>query len=285
MDCPQGRCIKRPVALVNNQPHDFMIVARRVIEDTVGHKLEVAALHSKAHPARERSSSTTILRVIESIVDRNSIRYTVRVTGIPQNQVKAMVAQVGHACAEHRRAWIRGTIRGNLCCKATLVLQEKNREPVRDDARLKSARSAWTWTCIDSKTGFVPLWLVGPHNPETMRVLVEEAGGLGGGRIHMEGRDSAVSSAHQPVFPQIPRGPDEQTSTKHSSEILRIADPWLTTISDGLARKVRRHAAALELLFTVHNFATGNAAGVSPAMAAGIADHIWTIAEIVDLVR
>ena len=243
----------------DSQPHDFTVIARRVVEETIGHQLVAGDRRGEGGKA---SSVEPMLAVIGSIVRRNSIRSTVRVTGIPQNRVKAMIVELGHACAQHRQTWIRGLICGKLCCKAMLVLQEKNRGPMSDKTRILHAGSAWTWTCIDLETAFVPLWLVGPDNPETAKVLAEQVGVL----------RSAIS-----------RSTGNQTSEKQPSEIVRIAHPWLATISDGFSRKVRRHAAALELLFAVHNFATANAAGASPAMAAGITDHVWTIAELINL--
>lgn len=69
-------------------------------------------------------------------------------------------------------------------------------------------------------------------------------------------------------------------------EILRISHPWINLLSPGFSRKIQRHAATLALLFTFHNFATVDPVRrVSPAMAAGITDHVWDVSEIAGLVK
>ena len=48
------------------------------------------------------------------------------------------------------------------------------------------------------------------------------------------------------------------------------------------ARKVENHAAAVALYFMYYNFArVHQTLRVTPAMEAGISDHVWSIAEIV----
>jgi hypothetical protein len=50
--------------------------------------------------------------------------------------------------------------------------------------------------------------------------------------------------------------------------------------------KVENHAAAVALLFMHYNFARiHQTLRVTPAMGAGVADHVWTLAEIVRLLE
>ena len=57
---------------LDNQPHDFTVIARSVVEGTIGHQLEVGNLHGDVGKAL---SVKPMLAVIGSIVSRNSIRY------------------------------------------------------------------------------------------------------------------------------------------------------------------------------------------------------------------
>ncbi len=278
-------------------PHDFIFSARTVVESTIGHALvapaaardfQTGALNTSEGPYWQRrrqavaANGSPLVQVVDSITRRNNVRSTVRLTGIPQNEIKAIVLKAGRACALHHYNCFSELRCGPLLCSATMALQEKIRGDARDSGRLPAAGSAWAWTSIDPGSGFVPSWLLGPWNAEMARGFLSEA--------------ASASRAQTVVLTgEISAGIPEAIEGYRDAEPLngfrpnsahRIADPWAATLSDGFARKIRRYAAVLALLFTFHNFATADPAGrVSPAMAAGVADHVWGVSEIAGLVQ
>jgi hypothetical protein len=67
-----------------------------------------------------------------------------------------------------------------------------------------------------------------------------------------------------------------------------------TRLTNAFSKKVENHAAAVALHFMHYNFARphtslsvpqedGPAIKQTPAMATGVADHIWTLTEIAEL--
>jgi hypothetical protein len=61
-----------------------------------------------------------------------------------------------------------------------------------------------------------------------------------------------------------------------------------TRLTNGFSKKVENHAAAVAIHFMHYNFARphktlANPYPQTPAMAAGVSDHIWTPAEITEL--
>lgn len=72
---------------------------------------------------------------------------------------------------------------------------------------------------------------------------------------------------------------------------LRMQNRRFTRLTNGFSKKIENHAHAVSLHFMVYNFCrahgtlTKAAKGVhtSPAMAAGVADHVWTVEELVGL--
>jgi hypothetical protein len=57
-----------------------------------------------------------------------------------------------------------------------------------------------------------------------------------------------------------------------------------TRLSNGFSRKIENHAHAIALHFMHYNFCrVHQTLRVTPAMEAGISDHVWPIEEIVDL--
>jgi len=57
-----------------------------------------------------------------------------------------------------------------------------------------------------------------------------------------------------------------------------------TRLTNAFSKKLENHAAMVALYFMFYNFArVHQTLRVTPAMEAGIADHIWKIEEIVGL--
>jgi len=65
---------------------------------------------------------------------------------------------------------------------------------------------------------------------------------------------------------------------------MRMGMRRFTRLTNGFSKKRANLAAAVSLHFMYYNFGRKHQTlGVSPAMAAGVADHVWTIEEIVGL--
>jgi hypothetical protein len=57
-----------------------------------------------------------------------------------------------------------------------------------------------------------------------------------------------------------------------------------TRLTNALSKKVENHAAAVALFFMYYNFGRRHQTlGTTPAVKAGIADHVWSVEEIVGL--
>lgn len=67
---------------------------------------------------------------------------------------------------------------------------------------------------------------------------------------------------------------------------IRMMNRRFTRLTNAYSKKPANHIHALSLTFMCYNFARINQADrVTPAMAAGIADHVWSLEEIVGLLK
>ncbi len=65
---------------------------------------------------------------------------------------------------------------------------------------------------------------------------------------------------------------------------MRMSMRRFTRLTNAFSKKVENHAAAVALHFMHYNFARiHQTLRVTPAMAAGVTDHVWEIGEIVGL--
>lgn len=104
-------------------------------------------------------------QVIAALVEGNSIRSTVRMTGVAKNTIVKLLADIGEACAVYQDNAFQ-----NLNCKriecdeiwSFVGAKQKNVPADRKDEF--GIGDVWTWVSIDADTKLVPCWLVGPRN-------------------------------------------------------------------------------------------------------------------------
>jgi|SRR6202167_5876276 len=67
---------------------------------------------------------------------------------------------------------------------------------------------------------------------------------------------------------------------------MRMSMRRFTRLTNAFSKKVENHAAAVALHFIHYNFArVHKTLRITPAMAAGISDHVWTLEEIAGLAQ
>ena len=65
---------------------------------------------------------------------------------------------------------------------------------------------------------------------------------------------------------------------------MRMSIRRFTRLTNAFSKKVENHAAAVVLWFMYYNFCRAHQTlRVTPAMEAGISNHVWTIEELVGL--
>jgi len=65
---------------------------------------------------------------------------------------------------------------------------------------------------------------------------------------------------------------------------MRMGMRRFTRLTNGFSKKLANHEAAIALYFVHYNFArVHQTLRVTPAMEAGLSDHVWSIAEIIGL--
>ena len=102
------------------------------------------------------------VQVLAALVEGNSIRSTVRMTGISKNTITKLLRDVGKVCDSYQNK-----VMVDLDCKRIQVdeiwsfcyAKEKN---VPEDLRGQFGYGdVWTWVAMDADTKLVPCWLLG----------------------------------------------------------------------------------------------------------------------------
>lgn len=67
---------------------------------------------------------------------------------------------------------------------------------------------------------------------------------------------------------------------------MRMSMRRFTRLTNAFSKKIENHEAAIALHFMYYNFCrVHKSLRVTPAMEAGIANHVWTIEELVELLE
>jgi IS1 family transposase len=256
------------------------------------------------------------------LVEGNSIRATVRITGVAKNTVAKLLIDLGRACADYQFNTVR-----NLQKTTTVQVDEiwafvgGKEKAKRQGADVHG--DAWTYVAIDADSKLIINWLVGPrtaesafdfmfdladrlpnrvqlssdgHNMYKDAVKAAFDGGVDYGMIikvfgnsqwEPNGRYSPAvcTSCHSREISGNPEKSKISTSyVERQNLTMRMGMRRFTRLSNGFSKKIENHEHAVSLHFMYVNFCRKHETiKTTPAIAAGVTDHVWTIDEVVAL--
>lgn len=126
-------------------------------------------------------------QVVSALVEGNSIRATVRMTGVAKNTIVKLLVELGVACSDYLDKHLT-----NLSCRRVQVdeiwsfcyAKAKNVTP-EIAAKNPYAGDVWTWVAIDAESKLIPSWIVGPRDGTTARIFVNDLAGRLANRIQL----------------------------------------------------------------------------------------------------
>lgn len=187
------------------------------------------------------------------------------------------------------------------------------------------AGDIWTWIAIDADTKLIPSWLIGMRDASSARSFVEDLAGRLANRVQLttdglklyinavrrvfgEDIDYAMlvkiygeidTEGQRRYSPAMCIGcethgisgmPDPaHVSTSYVERqnlTMRMSMRRFTRLTNGFSKKLENHAAHVALYLMAYNFQRVHMTlKTTPAVKAGIADHVWTIEEIIGLLE
>jgi IS1 family transposase len=184
----------------------------------------------------------------------------------------------------------------------------------------EGAGDVWTWTAIDADTKLIVSYFVGDRSGQSAITLMDDLQGGLANRVHlttdghrayveavegtfggdvdyaqlvkMYGRTIAAPGRYSPTkctgIKKIRRegNPDiEHVSTsfvERQNLTMRMSMRRFTRLTNAFSKKLDNHIHALALYFVFYNFCRiHKTLRVSPAMAAGITDRLWSLEDVI----
>jgi len=100
-------------------------------------------------------------RVVNALVEGNSIRATCRMTETCKDAVLKLIRDLGAACAAHHNAAVRGVRCQRVQCDEVWSFCYAKEKNVPEEKKGTGAGSVWTWIGIDADTKLILSYLCG----------------------------------------------------------------------------------------------------------------------------
>jgi IS1 family transposase len=245
-------------------------------------------------------------------------------TGVSKNSITKLLIDLANACSEYHNQHVGGLRVRRLQCDEIWAFCGAKAKNVTLEQKAAGWGDVWTWTAIDADTKLCVSYLVGgrsagwamdfmqdcaarivgrpqittdAHKPYLK--AVEDAFGadadyamlhkIYGASMEPETRYSPATciGASMKVVSGDPDPKHVSTSFVERQNLsMRMGIRRFTRLTNGFSKKAENHAAAVALWFMYYNFArVHQSLRITPAMQAGLSDHVWTMEELCGLLR
>lgn len=270
-----------------------------------------------------RLDSTKRAQVVAALVEGNSIRATVRMTGVAKNTVAKLLVELGAACADYLdRALVNLPCKRIQCDEIWSFVGAKQKNVTSKMAERQICGDTWTWVAIDADTKLVCSWLVGKRDAGCATEFLQDLSGrlasrvqltTDGLRIYLNAViDAFADNIDYAILHKI-YGADRQTEARYSpaqcigcegQDVLGSPNPKhistsyverqnltmrmqmrrFTRLTNAFSKKIENHIAAVALHYMHYNFCRiHQTLRITPAMASSLTDHVWGIEELIVL--
>jgi len=258
-------------------------------------------------------------KIIRLLIEGNSLRATTRICDVSINTVTKLLVDVGSACADYQDKTLRNLTCKRIQCDEIWAFVYAKQKNVPEKKRGQFGYGdVWTWTAIDADTKLVPSFMVGNRDGQSARMFIDDLASrlrtriqltTDGLKVYINAVDDAFGAdIDYAVLHKVYESTQEETrysparcvgcerqtvqgqpdpehiSTSYVERqnlTMRMHMRRFTRLTNAFSKKVENHAYQVALHFMHYNFAKiHKTLRVTPAMEAGLTDHVWTIEEM-----
>jgi IS1 family transposase len=261
-------------------------------------------------------------QVVAALVEGNSIRATVRMTGVAKNTIVKLLEDLGTACANYQDEAMRNLpCRRIECDEIWSFCYAKKKNVAPEHQGILGYGDVWTWVAIDPDSKLVPCWHVGRRDANAASEFINDLASRLAHRVmlttdgfkpYLEAVEGAFGAdidyamlikiygasqdevryspaecigSHPQVITGDPFRPMISTSIVERQNLtMRMSMRRFTRLTNGFSKKLENHMHAIAIHYMYYNFARiHRSLRCSPAMEAGISKTLWSISDIVAL--
>jgi IS1 family transposase len=264
------------------------------------------------------------VQILSMLVEGSSMRSISRVADVSINTVAKLLADAGAACAEHHERTVRNVAAKRVQCdEIWSFCYAKQRNVATAKAAPEDAGDVWTWTALDADSKLIVSYLVGGRDAGYAHEFMQDVAGRLANRVqlttdahkaylqavegafgadvdyamlvklygeapHPPGRYSpaeCIGAKKQRVTGSPDRAHVSTSYVERQNLTMRMSMRRFTRLTNAFSKKAEAHMHALALYFTFYNFVRiHKTLRVTPAMAAGVSDRLWSMEDVVALI-
>ena len=262
-------------------------------------------------------------QIIGMLAEGSSLRSASRMANVSINTVTKLLVEVGAVCSDYQDRVFRNlNLRRIQCDEIWSFVYAKEKNVTLAMLERGYAGSIWTWTAIDAGTKLVPSWRLGGRDAHAAYEFITDLKSRLAHRVQLTtdghkaylgavedafgsdvdyamlvklyGQGQQDESRYSPAecIGAVPRAVSGNPDPKHISTsyaerqnlTMRMCMRRFTRLTNAFSKKLENHAASVAMYFMYYNFARiHKTLRVTPAMEAGVSDHVWGLQEIARL--
>lgn len=262
-------------------------------------------------------------KIVGMLVEGNSLRATSRLCDVSINTVSKLLVDVATAAEKYHDKHVRNLKVRRLQCDEIWAFVGAKDKNTSIDRKIEGWGDVWTWTAIDADTKLCVAYVVGNRDARWAEEFMLDCAGRVKGRLqvttdghkpYLDAVEGAFGlDADYAMLQKIYGAPTDAEQRRYSPAkcigtdmkvvsgnpdpahistsfverqnlTMRMSMRRFTRLTNGFSKKFENHRAAVALHFMYYNFGRiHKTLRITPAMAAGLIDHVWTLEEIAAL--
>jgi IS1 family transposase len=265
-------------------------------------------------------SAEKCAQILNLLLEGNTLRTTRRIADVSFNTVTRLFVDAGTAFADYQNRTFRNLPCRRLQLDEIWCFVCATKHAADARAAPDGTGNVWTWVAIDAETKLVPSWRIGDRSGETASIFVADLAArltnrvritTNGHRLNLEAiEESFGPSVDYAMLMKLYGGASESSqgcygpaecksavklsieekrdpthvSTSYAerqSLTMRVSFRRFPRLTNAFFEKIENHGFSVALHYMHYNFCRiHKMLRVTPAMAAGVTDKLWTIADM-----
>jgi IS1 family transposase len=270
-----------------------------------------------------RLSTEKRAQIVRAMVEGNSVRSITRMTGVCQEAILKLLRDLGAACAAHHDTAVRNVPTRRVQCDEIWSFCYAKDKNASKEKKAEGAGSVWTWMALDADSKLIVSYLCGGRDASWGMSFMEDLASrlatrvqitTDGHNVYAEAVEGAfgmdvdyamlIKLYGSPAVSDTRYSPGEVIGTETKIKVgnpdprhistsyverqnltMRMSMRRFTRLTNAFSKKLENHIHAISLYVVYYNFCRiHQTLRVTPAMEAGLTDHVWSVQELLNLV-
>jgi IS1 family transposase len=264
------------------------------------------------------------VQILGMLCEGSSMRAVSRLADVSINTVSRLLVDAGKACMAYHDGTVRNVKAQRVQCdEIWSFTYSKQANAPKTKGKIEGRGDTWTWTALDADSKLIITWLVGGCHSDSayefmtdlkdrlanrvqltsdgLRAYVDAVGGTFGGDVDyaqlvkLYGPSSEGQRRYSPPVcigaireKRIGNPDPDHISTSYVERqnlTMRMSMRRFTRLTNGFSKKLENHVHMVAIYTVWYNFVRQHKAHkLSPAMAAGLSDKLWSMTDLAEMV-